>query len=203
MLERHAETAGWSDPVFELAAVRGARPIPPCGQAVTVETPELRQPSRVRLVAVCPGAEGWRYDFVVRAKITANVAVLAADIPAGRAVAAADVALRRTDISTLTETVSDLAALEGMSARRSLRNGEVLRQNMLVAMPLVKRGDAVRIVARREQIEVSMAGEALDTGARGALVRVRNVHGHVIRARVTGAGLVEPADMPISIQSPG
>jgi flagella basal body P-ring formation protein FlgA len=66
---------------------------------------------------------------------------------------------------------------------------------------LVKRGAAVRIVARREQIEVSMAGEALDAGARGALLRVRNANGTVIRARVTGADMVEPADTPASAQS--
>ena len=61
---------------------------------------------------------------------------------------------------------------------------------------------AVRIVARNEQIEVSMAGEALDPGARGALIRVRNTNGNIIKARVTGAGTVEPAELPLSIQSP-
>ena len=73
---------------------------------------------------------------------------------------------------------------------------------MLTAQLLVKRGEAVRIVARNEQIEVSMAGEAMDPGARGALIRVRNQNGNIIKARVTGAGTVEPADLPVSIQSP-
>jgi len=48
---------------------------------------------------------------------------------------------------------------------------------------------------------VSMVGEALDPGARGAVLRVKNANGNVIRARVTGAGTVEPADGPSSIQS--
>ncbi len=73
---------------------------------------------------------------------------------------------------------------------------------LLSAPTLVKRGDAVRIVARREQIEVSMAGEALDSGARGAVIRVRNPNGTVLRTRVTGAATVEPVDVPMSAQSP-
>jgi flagella basal body P-ring formation protein FlgA len=58
---------------------------------------------------------------------------------------------------------------------------------------LVKRGDAVLMLARREGIEVSTAGEALDAGARGAMVRVRNAtSGQVVRMRVAGQGTVEP-----------
>jgi flagella basal body P-ring formation protein FlgA len=40
-----------------------------------------------------------------------------------------------------------------------------------------------------------MAGEALDNGTRGAVVRVRNASsGSVIRARVRDMGVVEPVD---------
>jgi flagella basal body P-ring formation protein FlgA len=60
---------------------------------------------------------------------------------------------------------------------------------------LVKRGDQVLMLARRDQVEVSTSGEALDSGARGAIVRVRNTaSGQVVRMRVSGAGTVEPVD---------
>lgn len=202
LLLRQAENGNLVEPEFEVAAVRTSRVLPACNLPVAVEPMDTRQMTRMRLVASCPGEGGWKYDFVVRAKLTARVAVLAADIASGKAVEAADVALERRDISLVPDTVSDLTALDGMSARRSLRSGELLRQNMLSAQLLVKRGDAVRIVARNEQIEVSMAGEALDPGARGALIRVRNANGNVIKARVAGTGMVEPADLPASIQSP-
>ncbi|WP_228893133.1 flagellar basal body P-ring formation chaperone FlgA [Pseudoduganella aquatica] len=201
-LLRQADASGLAEAEFEVAAVRTSRPLPACPSPVAVGVLDARQATRLRLVASCPGEGGWKYEFVVRAKITARVAVMAAEVPSGRAVEAADVALERRDISLVPDAVSDLALLEGMSARRSLRSGELLRQNMLTAQLLVKRGEAVRIVARNEQIEVSMAGEALDPGARGALIRVRNNNGNVIKARVTGAGMVEPADLPVSIQSP-
>lgn len=76
-----------------------------------------------------------------------------------------------------------------------LRPGDILRSSQLSSPVLVKRGDAVLMVARRDGIEVSTAGEALDGGAQGALVRVRNAgSGQVIRMRVAGPGAVEAVD---------
>lgn len=200
-LARQAAEAGLIEPRFELAAVRSGRPPAPCRQRVSVEPVDTRQLARMRFAAVCDGADGWRYEYVVRAKISARVAVAAADMGAGALLHDNSALLELKDISVIPDSISDLTLLDGMAARRSLRAGELLRQNMLIAPVLVKRGAAVRIVARREQIEVSMAGEALDAGARGALLRVRNANGTVIRARVTGADTVEPADTPAPAQS--
>ena len=67
---------------------------------------------------------------------------------------------------------------------------------LLAAAVLVKRGDAVRIRASRGGVSVEGAGEALDSGARQGLIRVRNnASGRVIQARVLDAGLVEPAEL--------
>ena len=34
---------------------------------------DARQASRIRLVASCPGEGGWKYEFVVRAKVTLSL----------------------------------------------------------------------------------------------------------------------------------
>ncbi|MQA19908.1 flagellar basal body P-ring formation protein FlgA [Rugamonas sp. FT103W] len=201
-VQRWADSSGLVEPKFELNVVRGSRPLAACRQAVTVDAVDTRLPSRMRFAAVCAGADGWRYEFVVRAQISARIAVVASDVPSGKVLTDEDVLLERHDISGIADSVSDPQDVVGMSGKRALRSGEVLRMNLLTAPTVVKRGDAVRIVARREQIEVSMAGEALDSGARGTLVRVRNANGTVIRARVTGAATVEPVDMPVSTNSP-
>lgn len=74
-----------------------------------------------------------------------------------------------------------------------------MRAGQLSSPVLVKRGDAVTMVARRDGIEVSMAGEAMDAGGKGAMVRVRNVaSGQVVRMRVSGSGTVEPIDAEIN-----
>lgn len=158
----------------------------------------MRNPARMRFVARCPDGRGWRHEFIVRARVSALVAVTAAPVAANQPLAESDVALERRDISTIADAVGMPEQAIGQSSRRSLRAGEVLRSSQLVAPIAVKRGDAVTMVARQDGIEVSMAGEALDAGARGAVVRVKNsASGQVVRMRVLGAGAVQPIDMPL------
>jgi flagella basal body P-ring formation protein FlgA len=201
-VERWAEAAGLSEPQLALTVVPGSRPLAACAQALTVQGADTRLPSRMRFVAVCSGAAGWRYEFIVRAQVSARIAVVASELAAGKVLADEDVLLERHDISAISDSISDPQEVVGMSAKRALRAGEILRKNLLSAPTLVKRGEPVRIVARKDQIEVSMGGEALDAGARGDTVRVRNANGTVIRARVTGAATVEPVSAPITANSP-
>jgi flagella basal body P-ring formation protein FlgA len=201
-LERWTVAASLSEPQFTLSVLPGNRPLAACAQAPTVQGADTRLPSRMRFVATCAGAGGWRYEFIVRAQVTARIAVVASDLPSGKILADEDVLLERHDISTMLDSISDPQDAVGMSGKRALRAGEVLRKGVLSAPTLVKRGEPVRIVARHEQIEVSMAGEALDAGGRGDSVRVRNANGTVIRARVTGAATVEPISAPVTTSSP-
>jgi len=201
-VQRWAAAAGLVEPTFAVSVVPGTRALAACGHAVTVEPADTRLPSRMRFVAVCSGAGGWRYDFIVRAQVSARIAIMANDAAAGKILQDEDVLLERHDISGIGDSIADVQEVVGQSGKRALRAGEVLRAALLTAPTVVKRGEPVRIVARHEQIEVSMAGEALDSGARGSAVRVRNANGVVIRARVTGAATVEPADRPASISPP-
>ena len=197
---RWADSRGLAEPEFDITVVRGSRPLAACGSAVSVEAADTRQPARMRFNAICSGdgARGgsWRYEFVVRAKVSARIVIAANDIGAGKIIADEDVLLERHDISTVGDSVSDPQEVVGMSAKRTVRVGEVLRTGSLASPILVKRGDLVNIVASRDQVTVSMSGEAMDAGARGSQVRVRNSSGNIIRARVTGPGTVQPADMP-------
>lgn len=196
-LERGFDAIGLGDPQFDLT-VASSRPAPACKGEASIEAIDTRQPARMRFVARCPDGKGWRHDFVVRARVSALVAVTAAPVAANRALSEADVTLERRDITNVSDPIGRPEAAVGQSSRRSLRAGEVLRASQLVAPIAVKRGDAVVMTARQDGIEVSMAGEALDAGARGAVVRVRNsASGQVVRMRVLGAGAVQPLDMPL------
>ena len=104
--------------------------------------------------------------------------------------------LARRDVTMIADSIASLPAVVGLSSRRSLRAGEVLRQGQLASPVLVKRGAPVNIVARKEQVQVSMDGVAMDAGAQGEVIRVRNAaSGTIIRARVVEAGVVEPAEL--------
>ncbi|WP_229440688.1 flagellar basal body P-ring formation chaperone FlgA [Massilia sp. BSC265] len=165
-----------------------------------IEALDTRQYSRMRFVARCPDPKGWRHDFIVRARVSAQVAVTAMPLKAGEVLGNEHVTLERRDVTLIGDAIGSPETAVGQTSRRSLRAGEVLRANQLAAPLVVKRGDQVLMVARQEGIEVSMAGEALDAGAQGAVVRVRNAaSGQVVRMRVAGAGTVEPVDMPAGV----
>lgn len=196
-LEKVAAASALGDPEFDLNVV-SSRPAPACKGPVSVEALDTRQPARMRFVARCPDGQGWRHDFVVRARMSALVAVTAAPVGANQTLGESDVTLERRDVTNLRDPIGLPEEAVGQSSRRSLRAGEVLRASQLVAPIVVKRGDAVVMTAREDGIEVSMAGEALDAGARGAVVRVKNsASGQVVRMRVLGAGAVQPIDMPL------
>jgi len=197
-LERQMAASGLTEPQIEVAVV-AARPTPPCSQPVAVEAADTRSPQRMRYVARCLDTPGWRYDYVVRARVSAMVAIAAAPVAANEALTDAQVTIERRDISNIADPISNPADAVGQMSRRMLRPGDILRSGQLSSPVLVKRGDAVTMVARRDGIEVSMAGEALDAGGKGAVVRVRNAgSGQVVRMRVAGPGTVEPVDMEIS-----
>jgi len=201
-LRRQAESAGLREPLFDVSVVGNAKPVPACPQAVSIESVDTRMPSRMRFAAVCRAADSWRIEYIVRAHVSAKVVIAVAAVPAGKPLAATDLMLERHDVTAAPDTVADPDAAIGMASRRTVRAGDVLRQSLLAPPVLVRRGDAVSIVVRKEQIEISVAGEAMEAGARDALVRVRNVStGNVIRARVIGAGMVEPVDISLSTQS--
>jgi len=194
-LAQQAASAGLLEPLFDVAVVKTTRIIPACPVRVTVEALDSRSPQRMRFLAACPGSNGWRYEMLVRATVTAKVAVTSVPVSANTPLQARDVELARRDVTLVSDSIATLSDVTGLSSRRSLRAGEVLRQGQLASPVLVKRGAAVNIVAQKEQVRVSMDGVAMDPGAQGEVIRVRNASsGTVIRARVIDEGVVEPAN---------
>lgn len=195
-LEKQAAASGLADARFELSVVP-PRAAPACTGPVEVDTLDTRQANRMRFAVRCPGPGASRQEYIVRARISATVAVMAAPVAANELLTDAHVTVGQRDITSIADPVIDPVNAVGQTSRRLLRAGDVLRNSSLTAPVLVKRGDAVVMIVRIDGIEVSMAGEALDTGARGATVRVRNsASGQTVRMRVTAPGTVEPVDMP-------
>lgn len=171
-----------------------ARPACPAGWDIAMQ--DSRSLSRIRLVARCvdDSLRVAPQDFLLRATLSAEVLVMVQSVSTGQAVSEDAVQLQRRDISQTLDAISTLDT--GLAARTSLRPGQVLQKRLLVAAVLVRRGDAVRILANRDGVRVEAQGEALDSGARQGVIRVRNLNsGRIIQARVLEAGLVEPAEL--------
>lgn len=191
-LEARMAASGLTEPQIDVAVVT-TRAAPACAGNIAVEPVDTRSPQRMRFLARCNDTPGWRYEYVVRARLSAMVAVAAGPVAANEALTNAQVMLDRRDISNIADPITTPDEAVGQMSRRMLRPGDILRSSQLGSPVVVKRGDAVTMIARRDGIEVSTAGEALDAGARGAMVRVRNANsGMVVRMRVAGPGQVEP-----------
>lgn len=201
LLLTRAIDAGLLEPSVEVTLLpRGE--VKACSREVEVEALDTRHATRMRFAAVCKAEPAWRTEFIVRSTITAEVLVAAADLRAGQPIDAAQIALERRDISAAPDALSDPEQVVGMSSRRAMRSGRILNQRWLVEPILVKRGAAVTIAASNVGVVVHVAGVAMKTGRRGEIMEVRNkATGKIIRARVVGENLVEPADMPMSSAS--
>ncbi|MBR8313184.1 flagellar basal body P-ring formation protein FlgA [Burkholderia dolosa] len=166
-------------------------------QPIRCDNPEIRpvdtrRIARMRFSARCDRADR-PVVFVVRGKILAKLLVAATPVPAGRPLTRKDVALAERDWLATPDALADPRAIDGRVSRRALKSGQVLQERFLKAQATVKRGQTVRIVAQTGQIEVSATGTALEDGAAGNTIRVRNTStGRIVDARVVDGGVVAP-----------
>lgn len=172
-------------------------PRPPCPGGWELGTPELRHLSRLRLRASCADGRTPAQDYLLRATLSADVLVATQNLRAGEAIGAEQLQLQRRDVSQLPDAISALEAVAGLAPRSSVRAGQVLQKRALQPALLVRRGDVVLLEAQRDGIRVQASAEALESGARDALIRVRNLaSGRTVAARVIDAGVVEPVEAP-------
>ena len=140
----------------------------------------------------CQGAKPW--TLYVSANIVAygTVYTLAGSLPRGAI-------LTRDDLKPVTRNLAELRPgyiaqadeAVGMALRRPLRMGEILDTNALKRPTLVRRGEQVQVVAESGGIRVSSKGTALEDGARGDRIRIKNMTSkRVIQARVVAANRV-------------
>jgi len=137
-------------------------------------------------------ATGWVRVEVFRGR---PAVVLVRDARRGEVLGLDDVEVRtaRSGASTL----SDPQQVVGKRLRRSLRAGTALRRQDLEAVPVVTRGDVVRLVARVGGVTASTLGKALGSAGIGEVVQVENLgSGRTVAGIVRGGGLVEVATAP-------
>ena len=97
-------------------------------------------------------------------------------IAPGRPISAADISWSKRDIATL--GYGYLRSLEGAGgyrARYSIAQGAVITPNMVEADSVIQKGQQVHLSSLAGSVKVSMAGIALQNGALGGRIRVKNL----------------------------
>jgi flagellar basal body P-ring formation protein FlgA len=124
-------------------------------------------------------------------------------VPA-RAIATGEV-LKASDFTTARRPKTEFAATlvvdaelaVGLSARRALRAGQVMRQADLMKPELVQRNETVTITFEVPGVVLSIRGQALDAGGQGDTINVLNTQSkRTVQATVIGPGRVSVSATP-------
>lgn len=104
-----------------------------------------------------------------------------------------DLRYERMDASKLSPGYfTDIGRVAGLMVRRSLTPGAIVNNRSLEKPVVVKRGNHVTILARVGEIEVRTAGQAMQDGGAGDMIRVQNfVSKKILSARVLDAITVQ------------
>ncbi len=179
--------------------VVSARPLDPrlrlaaCHQPLTAFTPPGgREIGHVSVGIKCANEPQWKLYVTVKVQAFGDVIKLRQGIPRGETIGQDDVVIAQANLADLAGGyLTDPADAIGKIARRSLRANEILTSSAIEAPNLVKRGQIVVLFAERPGLTVRASGQALDSGAKGERIRVRNSRsGRIVEGTVTATGAV-------------
>lgn len=118
--------------------------------------------------------------------------VAARALPAGTILTEADIQQGDVAQSNGSPLLLDISQAIGRQLSAALPEGSPLLPQQLRLVPLVKRGDRVKVTCRSGSVAISCAAEAQQDGAMGQTIRVRNVLSQQdFTARVVGSSELE------------
>jgi flagella basal body P-ring formation protein FlgA len=127
----------------------------------------------------------------------ATVPVLKRQVRAGEVITADDIEYSKQAAHQLnSNTVLDMKDLVGKSPKRVISQERPIRQEEIASPTILTKGAHVTLVFRSNNLEIRTIGQAMDSGAKGDVVHVRNLSSKAIIE-----GVVETSDV-IRVSSP-
>ncbi|MBD3669478.1 MAG: flagellar basal body P-ring formation protein FlgA [Gammaproteobacteria bacterium] len=163
-----------------------------CEQPLDVFFPQGVRGNKLTVGVRCAEPKRWTIYVSAQIRQLAKVLVAVQHLRRGAVLQQQDFTLKEMDINRLRYGYfTDFNDVSGKRLKRHLNRGAVLTPAAIAVTKLVKRGERVTIVAETDGIAIHAAGEALEDGAMGDIIRVRNLNSKKeIEARVDGPGRV-------------
>jgi flagella basal body P-ring formation protein FlgA len=180
---------------MELRRVEFASPVRVAANAAPVEaiSYEVTNPGRIGVDFRARGTED-EVRFRMKALVDEwrMVPVAKRVIKSGATVSADDVELLRANVASVGKGVIDgLGDIIGATAARDIGQGEVFQKGSVIIPPTIVAGSRVTLLYRSGGLEASATGTALQSGAVGADIQVRNESSKkVVIGRVLESGIV-------------
>ena len=159
----------------------------------TLSSEPLRGPTMVRVVLLVDGTT--RKVLTVTADVRFYKPVLVTTRSVRRGTILRDdgsVELAERDVTSARHGFfTELAQLEGLRARRPIGFGDVVSRRHMEKIPVIERGDDVQMTLTTAHMQISTAGVALQDGAVGSRIRVKNLDsGRIVYGEVLDADTV-------------
>ncbi|HYP18322.1 MAG TPA: flagellar basal body P-ring formation chaperone FlgA [Opitutus sp.] len=128
----------------------------------------------VRCRVLADGVAAAEWTLVLRATLWRDVWVARQPIPHGSTFDASLLEVRRVDLLRERDALPAAVGDRGYSMARSVTAGRMLTWHDIQRRPLVKKGNVVEVSAAHGQLVITMKALAMENGAAGDTVTVRN-----------------------------
>jgi flagella basal body P-ring formation protein FlgA len=167
-------------------------PPPECQQLEAFLPAGARLWGRLSVGLRCLDESPWTRYMQAYVSVTGNYYAAARQISAGQTLTDADSQLREGDLTQLPDSVVvDQTQLKNAIANYSIALGSPLRKELLRTLPLIVRGQNIKLLTRGQGFTVSVDGKAMADAALGATVQVKIEGGQVLRGVVKSDAVVE------------
>ena len=195
-LNDYLQQQGWPSPQaeYQIWLSPAVAHLPACQQAVRLQAGgQYRQPWGRRPYLVECTEPAWQLRARVEVTLMLPVWVTAQEIRKGSAIQAGDLVEKALDVSRLQRGfIPTSESLVGSKSHRHLRMGQLIGELDLQKAWAVQEGEGVLIRAGQEGFSATTRGKALESGAIGDGIRVRNSQsGKEIQTWIIEKGEVE------------
>lgn len=177
---------GRLDPRLQLAACKP--------ELLSAYLPAGHSLHNTNLVGVrCDDVKPWSIYIPVRVVIAAPVLVAQTTLVPGTQIEASHLSLANIDVNRLNHGYFQQShQLLGKVIKRQVNPGKAITPYDIKSAKVVKRGERVTIRLDKQGMNISMAGEALEAGSLGEIIKIRNLSSNrIIEAKVTGEQQVQ------------
>jgi len=122
----------------------------------------------------------------------APVVIVTSRLQKGTVLTSRNLTLAVKDLSKIAAPGFDITNFTGKKLKRNLRAGSPVYTSMVEALPIIKRGERVKIVINYGAMHLSAIGIARSNGRQDQMIRVQNINSNkIVYCRVAAPGLVE------------
>ncbi len=139
------------------------------------------------------GEEFKKFWASARVRLFKDAVVALTPLRKGHEITIDDIELIRAEQHGSQSIANSLEEVLGMTAKRPINPGDIVKRSYIMPMTLVKRGDVVILKIENEKLMVRSQGKALQNGHRGAVISARTLSGKEVFGTVTGPGEIKIA----------